>query len=217
MLVIFRLWIEPKAANETFEPVLRGFQTPTPSQKALWKYFLVVAGVLLVQILAGSIMAHYYSERENFYGIDVDHWLPFAFLRSVHLQSAIVWIGVSWLGAGLFLAPLIGRGEPGGQRHLVNLIFWVLVVIVAGALIGDYLGIMGLIDQHWFWFGNQGLSYLELGRFWQILFFVGLAVWSLVLLRAFWPTLKALFRQADRSTACSASSICCGTARWRWR
>ncbi|EQD62324.1 nitric oxide reductase, partial [mine drainage metagenome] len=79
VLVIFRLWIEPKAANETFEPVLRGFQTPTPSQKALWKYFLVVAGVLLVQILAGSIMAHYYSERENFYGIDVDHWLPFAF------------------------------------------------------------------------------------------------------------------------------------------
>ncbi|WP_276968584.1 cbb3-type cytochrome c oxidase subunit I, partial [Metallibacterium scheffleri] len=36
---------------------------------------------------------------------------------------------------------------------------------------------------------------LELGRFWQILFFVGLAVWCLVLLRAFWPTLKALFRQ----------------------
>ncbi|EQD60661.1 nitric oxide reductase large subunit, partial [mine drainage metagenome] len=116
-------------------------------------------------------------------------------MRSVHLQAAIVWIGVSWIGAGLFLAPLIGRGEPAGQRHLVNLIFWVLVVIVAGALIGDYLGIMGLIGKHWFWFGNQGLSYLELGRFWQILFFVGLAVWSLVLLRAFWPTLKALFRQ----------------------
>ncbi|MDE2306825.1 MAG: hypothetical protein KGJ97_00890, partial [Xanthomonadaceae bacterium] len=60
VLVIFRLWIEPKAASETFEPVLLGFKTPTPSQRALWKYFLVVAGVLLVQILAGSIMAHYY-------------------------------------------------------------------------------------------------------------------------------------------------------------
>ncbi len=195
VLVIFRLWIEPKSPGETYEPTLQGFAEPTPSQKALWKYFLVVAGVLLVQILAGTIMAHYYSERASFYGIDVDRWLPFDFLRSVHLQAAIVWIGVSWIGAGLFLAPLIGRGEPAGQRHLVNLIFWVLVVIVAGALIGDYLGIMGLIGKHWFWFGNQGLSYLELGRFWQILFFVGLAVWSLVLLRAFWPTLKALFRQ----------------------
>ena len=195
VLVIFRLWIEPKSPHETYEPALKGFAEPTPSQKALWKYFLVVAGVLLVQILAGSIMAHYYSERASFYGIDVDRWLPFAFLRSVHLQAPIVWIGVSWIGAGLFLAPLIGRHEPAGQRHLVNLIFWVLVVIVAGALIGDYLGIMGVIGRHWFWFGNQGLSYLELGRFWQILFFVGLAVWSLVLLRAFWPTLRALFRQ----------------------
>ena len=199
VLVIFRLFIEPKAANETFEPVLQGFAAPTPSQKALWKYFLVVAGVLLVQILAGSIMAHYYTDRVSFYGIDVGKWLPFAFLRSVHLQAPIVWIGVSWIGAGLFLAPLIGKREPGGQRLLVNLIFWVLVVIVAGALIGDYLGIMGMIDKSWFWFGNQGLSYLELGRFWQILFFIGLAVWCLVLLRAFWPTLKALYQQGGGS------------------
>ncbi|MDA3912889.1 cbb3-type cytochrome c oxidase subunit I [Oleiagrimonas sp.] len=195
VLVIFRLWIEPKADNETFEPVLNKFMTPTPSQKALWKYFLVVAGVLLVQILAGSIMAHYYTDRVSFYGIDVGKWLPFAFLRSVHLQAPIVWIGVSWIGAGLFLAPMIGKREPSGQKLLVNLIFWVLVTIVAGALIGDYLGIMGLVHTNWFWFGNQGLSYLELGRFWQILFFVGLAVWCLVLLRAFLPTLKTLFRQ----------------------
>ncbi len=195
VLVIFRMWIEPRTAGETLEPVLRVFQPPTPSQKALWKYFLVVAAVLLLQILVGSIMAHYYTERAGFYGIDVDSWLPFAFLRSVHLQAPIVWIGVSWIGAGLFLAPLVGKGEPRGQRLLVNLIFWVLVVIVAGALIGNYLGVMGLVDKNWFWFGNQGLSYLELGRFWQILFFVGLLVWSLVLLRAFWPTLKGLFQQ----------------------
>ncbi|MDE2609990.1 MAG: cbb3-type cytochrome c oxidase subunit I [Burkholderiales bacterium] len=198
-LVIFRMWIEPKAADETFEPTLQGFGQVTPSQKALWKYFLVVAGVLLVQILAGSIMAHYYTDRTSFYGIDVGKWLPFAFLRSVHLQAPIVWIGVSWIGAGLFLAPLIGKREPAGQRTLVNLIFWVLVVIVAGALIGDYLGIVGVIDKNWFWFGNQGLSYLEIGRFWQILFFVGLAVWCLVLLRAFWPTLASLFRQSGGS------------------
>lgn len=196
VLVIFRMWIEPKTADETFEPVLRGFSAPTASQKALWKYFLVVAGVLLLQVLAGSIMAHYYTERASFYGIEVGRWLPFAFLRSVHLQAPIVWIGVSWIGAGLFLAPLIGKREPTGQRLLVNLIFWVLVVIVAGALIGNYLGVMGLVDKHWFWFGNQGLSYLELGRFWQILFFVGLLVWSLVLLRAFWPTLRSLFMES---------------------
>ncbi len=199
VLVVFRMWIEPKAKGETFEPTLASFGTPTPSQKALWKYFLVVAGVFLVQILAGSIMAHYYTDRASFYGIEVDKWLPFAFLRSVHLQAPIVWIGVSWIAAGLFLAPLIGGREPKGQKFLVDLIFWVLVTIVGGALLGDYLGIMGLVDKSWFWFGNQGLSYLELGRFWQILFFVGLAVWCAVLLRAFWPTLKSLFRQGGGS------------------
>ena len=195
VLVVFRLFIEPKAANETYAPTLQRVAPPTPSQKALWKYFLVVAAVLLVQIGAGGILAHYYAERSGFYGIDINRWLPFAFLRDVHLQAPIVWIGVSWIGAALFLAPLIGKREPGGQRLLVNVIFWVLVVIVAGALIGNYLGIMGVIGKHWFWFGNQGLSYLELGRFWQILFFVGLSVWSLVLLRAFWPTLKGLFNE----------------------
>ncbi|HET8763774.1 MAG TPA: cbb3-type cytochrome c oxidase subunit I [Rhodanobacter sp.] len=196
ILVIYRLWIEPKAKEENFDPVLAAFKAPTPSQKALWKYFLVVAGVFLLQIAVGSIMAHYYTERTGFYGIDIDTWLPFAFLRSVHLQAPIVWIGVSWIGAGLFLAPIIGQREPAHQRLLVNLIFWVLVAIVGGALVGDYLGITGLVDQHWFWFGNQGLSYLELGRFWQIAFMAGLAVWCAVLLRAFWPTLKALYQQS---------------------
>ena len=195
IIAVFRMYIEPKAPNETFEATLVNFASPTPSQRALWKYFLVVAAVFLIQIGAGSIMAHYYSERASFYGIDVDRWLPFAFLRSLHLQAPIVWIGVSWIGAGLFLAPIIGGREPAGQRLLVNLIFWVLVVIVGGALLGNYLGIMGAIGKQWFWFGNQGLSYLEMGRFWQILFFVGLLVWSLVMLRAFWPTLTSLFRQ----------------------
>ncbi|MHB8425478.1 MAG: nitric-oxide reductase large subunit [Gammaproteobacteria bacterium] len=195
VIAIFRMYIEPKAATETFETTLQTFSTPTPSQKALWKYFLVVATVFLVQIGAGSILAHYYSERASFYGIDVNRWLPFAFLRDVHLQAGIVWIGVSWIGAALFLAPIIGRREPAGQRGIVNLLFWVLVVIVGGALLGNYFGIMGVIQKHWFWFGNQGLSYLELGRFWQILFFVGLLAWSLILLRAFWPTLVALFKR----------------------
>ena len=195
IIAVFRMYIEPKAKVETFEATLIGFATPTPSQRALWKYFLVVAAVFLVQIGAGSIMAHYYSERASFYGIEVDRWLPFAFLRSLHLQAPIVWIGVSWIGAGLFLAPIIGGREPAGQRLLVNLIFWVLVVIVGGALLGNYLCVMGVINKHWFWFGNQGLSYLEMGRFWQILFFVGLLVWSMVMLRTFWPTLTSLFRQ----------------------
>jgi len=195
VLLIFRIWIEPKAANETFSPTLERFFTPTPSQRALWKYLVVVALVLLLQIAAGTVLAHYYTERTGFYGVAINTFLPFAFVRDVHLQAPIVWIGMSWIAAGLFLAPLIGKREPKGQRLLVDLIFWVLVIIVAGALIGDYLGVMGVVKHRWFWLGNQGLSYLELGRLWQILFFIGLLVWSLVLLRAFLPTLTSLVKE----------------------
>src|SRR6185369_8857953 len=77
------------------------------------------------------------------------------------------------------------------------LLFWVTLIIVAGALIGNWLGIMGYIGDAWFWFGNQGLSYIQLGRFWQIGFFVGLLVWSALMFRALWPTGPEL-RRATR-------------------
>ncbi|MFZ0695059.1 MAG: cbb3-type cytochrome c oxidase subunit I, partial [Alphaproteobacteria bacterium] len=170
------------------DPVLAKFGPLTVSQRRIGKYFLVVAAVLLLQILVGSIMAHYYTDRTSFYGIEVDRFLPFNFLRDVHIQSPIVWIGLSWIGAGLFLAPAISGGEPKGQGFLVDLLFWVTLFIVVGALAGNYLGIMGYIQEGWFWFGNQGLSYIQLGRAWQIGFFAGLVIWSLLVFRALWPT-----------------------------
>ncbi|MDE2462970.1 MAG: cbb3-type cytochrome c oxidase subunit I [Alphaproteobacteria bacterium] len=180
--------------NAPMDPVLARFRALTPSQKRIWKYFLVVAAVLLVQILAGSIMAHYYSDRTSFYGIPVDRYLPFNFLRDVHIQSPIVWIGVSWIGAALFLAPAISGREAKGQAVLVDILFYATVAIVAGALIGNYLDIMGYMHgRSWFWFGNQGLSYIQLGRAWQIGFFGGLAIWSVLVFRALWPTREGLW------------------------
>jgi nitric oxide reductase subunit B len=171
------------------DPVLSTFHPLTPSQKRIGKYFLAVAALLLVQIGAGTIMAHSYYDRTSFYGIAINDLLPFNFLRDVHIQAPIVWIGLSWIGAALFLAPGIAGGrEAKGQRILVDILFWVTLLVVAGALIGNYLGIMGVIDQGWFWFGNQGLSYIQLGRFWQIGFFIGLVLWSVLVMRALWPT-----------------------------
>ena len=180
------------------DPVLSSFRELTESQKRVGKYFLVVAALLLVQIGAGTIMAHSYYDRTSFYGIAINDYFPFNFLRDVHIQAPIVWIGLSWIGAALFLAPAIAGGrEARGQHILVDILFWVTLLIVGGALLGDYLGIMGVIDQNWFWFGNQGLSYIQLGRFWQIGFFVGLGLWSLLVMRALWPT-ASLWRTAAR-------------------
>jgi nitric oxide reductase subunit B len=176
------------------DPVLARFLPLTASQRRIGKYFLVVAGILLLQILVGSIMAHYYTDRASFYGIEVDRFLPFNFLRDVHIQSPIVWIGLSWIGAALFLAPAISGGEAKGQSFLVDVLFWVTLFIVVGALVGNYLGITGYISEDWFWFGNQGLSYIQLGRAWQIGFFAGLVIWSILVFRALWPTRATLVR-----------------------
>ena len=111
--------------NAPMDPVLASFRPLTASQRRVGKYFLVVAAVLLLQILVGSIMAHYYTDRTSFYGIKIDSFLPFNFLRDVHIQTPIVWIGLSWIGAALFLAPAISGREAKGQAFLVDLLFWV--------------------------------------------------------------------------------------------
>ncbi len=195
------LFIYQRFLNEPdrspMDPVLVRFHPLTASQRRVGKYFLVVAALLLLQILVGSIMAHYYSDRASFYGIEVGRFLPFNFLRDVHVQAPIVWIGLSWIGAALFLAPAIGGGEARGQAVLVDVLFWVTLLVVVGALAGNYLGIMGYVGRGWFWFGNQGLSYIQLGRGWQIGFFAGLVVWSILVFRALWPT-GAMLRRATR-------------------
>jgi nitric oxide reductase subunit B len=201
VLFIYEFWLSGPD-DAPMDPVLAGFRPLTPSQRKVGKYFLVVAAVLLLQIAAGTIMAHAYYDRRSFYGVELQNILPFNFLRDVHIQAPIIWIGVSWIGAGLFLAPAIAGGrEARGQGFLVDLLFWATVVIVAGALIGNWLGIMGYfggtLNGPWFWFGNQGLSYLQLGRFWQIGFFLGLLIWSVLVFRAMWPTATMLW-QATR-------------------
>ena len=180
------------------DPVLGSFKTLTASQRRIWKYFLVVAAMLLVQVLAGTLMAHYYTERSGFYGIPIGKYLPFNFLRDVHIQAPIVWIGIAWIGGALFLAPSIAGAEARGQALFVDALFWVTLLVVAGALIGNYLGIMGHAGRAWFWLGQQGLSYIELGRAWQIGFFAGLSIWSALVFRALWPswaTIVAATRQ----------------------
>ncbi|MDE3022366.1 MAG: cbb3-type cytochrome c oxidase subunit I [Pseudomonadota bacterium] len=193
-LFLYNRYIETHEDEGARHPLFTGFPALTESQKKTGKYFLVVAIVFLLQIAAGTAMAHDYADRTSFYGININSILPFAFLRSVHIQAPIIWIGLAWIGSALFIAPMIGGQEPKGQGKLVDLLFWVTLLIVGGALGGDYLGIQGVINQNWFWLGNQGLSYLELGRVWQMGFFAGLAFWSFLVLRAMLPTLKSLGR-----------------------
>ena len=113
----------------------------TSSQLATGKYFTVVALLFLLQALVGGALAHYRVEPFSFYGLDaIVRLAPYNLLRTWHLQLAIFWIATAWVAGGLFLAPLVGGGDPPGQRRLVDVLFWALVLVVGGSLAGEFLG-----------------------------------------------------------------------------
>jgi nitric oxide reductase subunit B len=163
---------------------------PTPSQRAALKYFWVVAALWVVQILLGAITAHYGVEGSGFYGIPLDRWLPYAVTRTWHLQIGIFWIATSWLATGLYVAPAVSRREPAGQRLGVNALFVALLVVVVGSLVGEWLGIQQKLGRAWFWLGSQGYEYVDLGRLWQILLFIGLVFWLWLVWRGLAPALR---------------------------
>jgi len=162
----------------------------TPSMKATLKYFWVVTGLILVQVIMGVITAHYGVEGQAFYGFPLSDFLPYSLSRTWHVQIAIFWIATSWLATGLYLAPAVSGHEPKFQRLGVNFLFIALLVIVVGSLIGQWFGIMqklGLVTN--FYFGHQGYEYVDLGRFWQAFLFIGLVLWLWLMGRAIWPAI----------------------------
>ncbi|HEY9234333.1 MULTISPECIES: nitric-oxide reductase large subunit [Phenylobacterium] len=169
---------------------LSGFK-PTPSMKATGKYFLTVIGLFLLQVGLGALTAHYAVEGHEFYGVQISDLIPYAVTRTWHTQLAVFWIATAWLATGLYVAPLISGHEPRFQRLGVNVLWGALVFVVLGSMAGEWLGVQQFfdLDMNW-WFGHQGWEYVDLGRFWQTLLFVGLMLWLLLVGRALWPALR---------------------------
>ena len=163
----------------------------TPSQKATLIYFFTVSALILVQMLMGVVTAHFGVEGNGFYGFDIAKYLPYAVTRTWHVQLGIFWIATSWLAAGLFIGPLVSGHEPKYQKLGVHVLFGALLVIVAGSLTGEWLSIQNkLSDTAAFFWGHQGYEYVDLGRGWQWLLFVGLLIWLFLTLRPIMPLLR---------------------------
>lgn len=164
----------------------------TPSQKALGKYLFIVIALFVFQVFIGGFTAHYTVEGQGFYGIETSQWFPYSLVRTWHVQSALFWIATGFLAAGLFLAPIINGGkDPKYQKLGVDILFWALIVVVAGSFIGNYLAAAQVMPKEWsFWLGYQGYEYIDLGRLWQVGKFTGVALWLVLMLRAIVPALR---------------------------
>ncbi len=163
----------------------------TTSQLYAAKFFLVVIMLFLLQTSFGGLLAHYTIHPGSFFLPFVAKLIPYNWAKTWHLQLMVFWIATTWLASAIYLAPIIGGREPARQGLLVQLLFGAVLLVALGSLTGEVLGIKGLLGDWWFWLGHQGWEFLELGRIWQILLFVGLIFWLLVVYRAVGSHLKS--------------------------
>ncbi|CDF79951.1 nitric-oxide reductase [Formosa agariphila KMM 3901] len=171
------------------DPLLK--QGMTPSMHLVKKYFWVVTLLMVIQMLLGIVTAHYGVEGDGFYGFALDQILPYSVTRTWHTQLAIFWIATAWLATGLYIAPAVSGKDPKFQKFGVNFLFFALLIIVLGSMIGQWFGVMQKLNYlENFWFGHQGYEYVDLGRFWQIFLFVGLILWLALMVRPLLPVLK---------------------------
>lgn len=163
----------------------------TTSQFYAAKFFLVVILLFLVQTTFGGLLAHYTIHPGTFYFPVVAKIISYNWAKTWHLQLMIFWIATTWLASAIYLAPIIGGREPAHQGKLVQVLFVAVLLVAVGSLLGEVLGIKGMLGNLWFWLGHQGWEFLELGRLWQILLFGGLVFWLLIVYRAVGAHLKA--------------------------
>ena len=206
----------------------------TPSMKATRKYFYVVIALLLTQVGMGAITAHYAVEGQHFFGLPLAEILPYVTSRTIHTQLGVLWIATAWLATGLYIAPALSGKEPRFQKLGTDVLFYALLLIVAGSIACGWIGTQQRLGNDFaFWLGNQGLEYTSMGRIWQYLLFVGLLFWLLLMGRGLWPALKTpnesrgLIAMVFLSAACIgafyASSLMWGQKShysmieyWRW-
>jgi nitric oxide reductase subunit B len=192
------------------EDPLINFQA-TPSQLAIIKYFWTVAGLFLLQMIMGVISAHYGVEGDGFYGIPIDQWTPYTLTRTWHTQLGIFWIATAWLAAGLFIGPAVSGTEPKFQKLGVNVLYGALLVVVLGSFVGEWLSVKGYLSgDSWFYFGHQGLEYVDLGRVWQVALLVGLILWVFLVGRCILVAIKKGDEQKPILTMFLISAVAIG-------
>ena len=167
-----------------------------PSQRSALRFVPIAAILFLGQVFLGGLLAHFYIERDAFFGLgelfgfEILQWLPFAIAKTWHIDFGILWIAVTWLGAGLFLPPLLTGHEPKRQSTLIDGLLGAVVIVTVGGMAGIWLGANGYLPGDLWWLlGNEGLEYLEVGKVWQFGLLAGFLIWAVLAIRGLKPLL----------------------------
>ena len=63
----------------------------------------------------------------------------------------------------------------------MDVLWWALLIVAVGGIVGLYMGATGHMRDLWFWFGNEGRELINLGRAWDIGLVLGLVFWFLLI------------------------------------
>lgn len=193
----YRLWYGEAVTLSLAEKLVA--MPLTKSQMRAAKFFLVVILLFLVQTCFGGLLAHYTVHPGSFYLQSIADHITYSWAKSWHLQLAIFWIATTWVASSIYIVPIAGGYEPRRQGLLVQILFGAVVLVAVGSLLGQIAGIKGWLGDLWYWFGHQGWEYIELGRVWQILLFVGLIFWLIIIARPVLHFFKPSARKSDFS------------------
>lgn len=158
-----------------------------PTQRATYKFFALAIIVFGIQVLAGTISAFDFVRP---FGINLNELIPFSVSRSYHAILQIFWFFMAWVGYTIFFLPRLTK-VPTGQKALINLLFFISVIVALGAIFGIYTGQRGwMSDELSYWFGSQGWEFIELGRFFQLLLLASFTLWIFIIYRGVKPWLS---------------------------
>lgn len=185
--------LDDEAFTNKAEPFMSKFQVnkfkPNRIQRLTYKFFYVAILLFALQILAGILTVHDFVGFVNYFGFNISEIIPVTVTRSWHVQLSLLWISACWIGASFFMMSLVSPNQPNKQIFLINVIFWVTIVLTLGAFAGIYIGPM-LQIKNWYWFGNQGWEYVELGKIWQIMLGFVFILWAIAIYRGIKPVMK---------------------------
>lgn len=182
-------------SNKFFKPAEKSLLTaarvrdfvPTKTQSASYKFFLVAIVLFLVQVLSGFVTINEFIDYLGYFGIHLSEVFPITVSRSWHLMLSLYWISTCWIASSIFILPILAKKEVKGQLLLINILFVMLFVLVAGSLTGMVLGPLGYLGEGWHFFGHQGWEFVDFGRVFQILLMLIFVLWGVVVYRGVRP------------------------------
>lgn len=155
-------------------------QIPYQTQRLSMRFFMLMLVLFLVQVCFGLMLAMQHIDPSILAGT-----LNFNVIRAEHLNLGLLWILCGFIGAILYVGPLLSHREL-VSPWLIKLLFYVLLATIVWNVGTQALAMKGIAG---WWAGQpwlqQGLEYLEAGRAVQVVILIGFIIFATVVIRTF--------------------------------